>query len=739
MLLSRYSRMVVGCAVVWAMTIGAAPQASRAVAALAVGDPLPLTCSGSPAPANCLLGYVYYGGVPVAGAQVKVESRFGEANLQTATGAASAQPYYATALSTAPLLATTGETITVTAIYLSSVVTVTGVAVPGGLQLDAVYNVSPLFGNGEDGDFAGTDPNSERAGLASTAAAGQKTITTSWALLMTVGDEVLVIQMQGVGAGQYEFGQVAGLSDTTVTLSDNLAHTYTQDSVSKAQVLRVPHFRTVTGSLATGEWTGTAGGVLVFRALAVTGVQVGANGGGFKAGYGNDAAVHFGPCTNGNQGQQGHSPTGAGICYRLNNGGGGGGAGPTPGGSGDFGSGGGGGHAQGGSTGSGPLPGLGGSAYGTNDFSSIFMGSGGGGGAWGTNPYGGGRGTSGGSVSDGQGGAIVLIYGLSIQNLSVNANGQTGGASSGGYGGGGGAGGSVYVVGRTVSLSTVQATGGAGGAGAQAQGGAGSAGRIRVEYETLTGTSNPTPVTQVLDFTSAPIATINAIYPASAGQSSVVTFVGTGSVTDLGGGGITSYVWRSDLDGVLSSSAAFTRTASSLSAGTHTIYLKVRDSHSNWSTEIARTLVVGTAPAPTATPTGGPTPSGTFRVQLPTLLRTTSACYSGASEREPNNAIGQATGLLCSGLTYTGFANDSDDFYAFDLDHVGNINVALDNPSGTGTQLVLYAGSTPVAQSISAPFRITHAATVNGHYYVRVYTVGGFNSTSPYSLHVTFP
>ena len=59
-----------------------------------------------------------------------------------------------------------------------------------------------------------------------------------------------------------------------------------------------------------------------------------------------------------------------------------------------------------------------------------------------------------------------------------------------------------------------------------------------------------------------------------------VNFTGSGSDED---GSITGYQWRSSLDGVLSSSASFSTT--SLSVGNHTIYFKVKDNDTLWSTE----------------------------------------------------------------------------------------------------------------------------------------------------------
>lgn len=117
---------------------------------------------------------------------------------------------------------------------------------------------------------------------------------------------------------------------------------------------------------------------------------------------------------------------------------------------------------------------------------------------------------------------------------------------------------------------------------------------------TLTGTRTvtvtPTP-TETPDGSSPPIASISFIwypsYPAPAirGQDTLY-FNGSGTDTDEGGAYITAYDWRSDIDGQLSTQEDFTVPASELSAGTHTIYFKVKDDEGEWSQEVTRTLTV---------------------------------------------------------------------------------------------------------------------------------------------------
>ena len=85
--------------------------------------------------------------------------------------------------------------------------------------------------------------------------------------------------------------------------------------------------------------------------------------------------------------------------------------------------------------------------------------------------------------------------------------------------------------------------------------------------------------TSYLVVKSYPNATINSISHAVAHEDASVTFNGSGSDSD---GTITGYHWSSSLDGTLSSSAVFN--TDDLSVGNHTIYLKVKDNDTLWST-----------------------------------------------------------------------------------------------------------------------------------------------------------
>jgi len=85
-------------------------------------EPLPNDCQevtkpGENPPACCAFGYVYYDGVPVAGASVHIESPYGALDTTTTSGGASSHPYYSTDLSSAPLLVSPGDVIVVTVSY----------------------------------------------------------------------------------------------------------------------------------------------------------------------------------------------------------------------------------------------------------------------------------------------------------------------------------------------------------------------------------------------------------------------------------------------------------------------------------------------------------------------------------------------------------------------------------------------------------------------------------------------
>jgi hypothetical protein len=107
-------------------------------------------------------------------------------------------------------------------------------------------------------------------------------------------------------------------------------------------------------------------------------------------------------------------------------------------------------------------------------------------------------------------------------------------------------------------------------------GGDGVVDRIRIEYcGALSGSTDPTASAYRGECHTAPIPTIHTAYPHSAVQGQdIVTLRGSAVDNDKDGASVTQYVWRSDLDGILSTQATFTRPASNLSLRTHTIHFR---------------------------------------------------------------------------------------------------------------------------------------------------------------------
>jgi parallel beta-helix repeat protein len=89
-----------------------------------------------------------------------------------------------------------------------------------------------------------------------------------------------------------------------------------------------------------------------------------------------------------------------------------------------------------------------------------------------------------------------------------------------------------------------------------------------------------------------PIAVIVDLRPSFATEGDPVTFAGTAlarNYTDL-------HVWRSSIDGEIYRGTSPFFSHSGLSNGTHTIYLKVRDSYGKWTEEVSTTLVINGRP-----------------------------------------------------------------------------------------------------------------------------------------------
>lgn len=98
---------------------------------------------------------------------------------------------------------------------------------------------------------------------------------------------------------------------------------------------------------------------------------------------------------------------------------------------------------------------------------------------------------------------------------------------------------------------------------------------------------------------TVPIAGISSITPGAVERGAQLAyFRGTGRLTGLVRGPyITSYEWSSSIDGVLSGRKEFALPADRLSAGLHTIALRVRDAQGKWSAPAIDTLRVDEGPS----------------------------------------------------------------------------------------------------------------------------------------------
>ncbi|MDP7535911.1 MAG: hypothetical protein QF766_03955 [Candidatus Poseidoniia archaeon] len=94
-----------------------------------------------------------------------------------------------------------------------------------------------------------------------------------------------------------------------------------------------------------------------------------------------------------------------------------------------------------------------------------------------------------------------------------------------------------------------------------------------------------------------PNATIVSISPSTAMPGWNVTFSGSGEDSD---GSVVGYYWRSSRDGGLSNEAQFN--VSWLSAGYHTIFLKVQDNDGLWGAEVSTEVAIGDFPTATLEP-----------------------------------------------------------------------------------------------------------------------------------------
>ncbi len=380
-----------------------------------------------------------------------------------------------------------------------------------------------MFGDGRDGDLVVTSGETKytddvRTVLSNSAASGEITICVASTNGLRIGDKILIVQIQGTGAGNYEFATIQAISTCWLTLNRPLLKTFTTPN-SNAQVLRISQYRNVTvesgGTLTAHMWDGSTGGIVAFQSsgetVISTGGTVNMNGKGFRGGErrlnnnpdrGQNGEGYLGyynatdiDCwgqnnSRGNGGGAGHGYVWVWESHKHASGGGGGGNGSD------------------GGNGKSPsydgwCVGSGAKSVGNHTLATIFFGGGGASGGAGKNDS-----KDGGAGGDGGGIVFLSARSLSVSGSieSIGTKGEN--ASGSGHhlagGGGGGAGGSIFIQTQSLAngstnISAIRGNGGLGNAQA-AGGGTGGDGRIRIEYcETLTGTTNPPASTQKLD------------------------------------------------------------------------------------------------------------------------------------------------------------------------------------------------------------------------------------------------
>jgi len=441
----------------------------------------------------------------------------------------------------------------------------------GSMTLAASKNINTqVVGSGRtapDGEFFVVSSITENSVIVSGSGSGG-TLGANIGNSFLFGDEILLINERGDNTnfgnvGNYEFLTVGSAASSTISFTTNIQKIYgattNNFNLTGQQIIvqRVPNYTDVTidsgQTLSASAWSGTAGGIIAFRANSTVTVNGSINvaSSGYRGGYieGSGPSSTFmgqgGEAFCGAGGLPGFSSVGSsgaaggggsysgyaggrGIC----GGGGGagwgavavGGSGPTNyggsgGGGGYAGAGGGGGYGSWGTGGMNYTTGVRASSGGENssgnggNSTAVIGGGGGGGGSFGfanlSKLYlgaGGGRGSGNNGVNfsgiGGNGGGTLFISANTLIVLgSITSSGANGGnAGTVGAGGGGGAGGSIKILGKTVNMgaSVISATGGTGGTSGgwtSVLGGDAGIGRIAVSYQNLPSGTAPTGTT----------------------------------------------------------------------------------------------------------------------------------------------------------------------------------------------------------------------------------------------------
>jgi hypothetical protein len=131
-----------------------------------------------------------------------------------------------------------------------------------------------------------------------------------------------------------------------------------------------------------------------------------------------------------------------------------------------------------------------------------------------------------------------------------------------------------------------------------------------------------------------------------------------------------------------------------------------------------------------------------YAVYLPLILRSSS---SFVSPYEPNNGPSQAHGPLQPGVVYRAYPDDTEDWYVFTLPGIRDVTVDVEKFTAGDGRLMVYAEhdtTNPVAGGYDGSggptMRVTPSGLPAGTYYVRVYTGGSTNTSTLYSLTVSY-
>jgi hypothetical protein len=363
-------------------------------------------------------------------------------------------------------------------------------------------------------------------------------ITVGSAVGFSVGDRVLIIQMQGAdvdltntaafgsitalnGAGLYELNNIAAIAGSNITLTNPLQNTY--NPAGAVQMVRVPVYPgnvNVVADVNAQPWNGTTGGIIAFEAVGNVNLaaNINADGAGFRGGQpnaNNGFYCSFTGFTAANTtiegGGKGEGVRARELANFLARGrwanGGGGGNNTNAGGAG------GGGVSNGGGGGgewSGCNNMLGGFAGSSIGLTSARLIMGGGGGA--------GHQNNSAATAGGNGGGIVIIYANSIigNGLVISANSIRALPSGIDGAGGGGAGGIVALHANSlVAPLNVQARGGGGGSSATCHGNGGGGGGGAVTFNGA----------------SFPVGVVTSVTPGTGGNTSCPTQEGAVGAT----------------------------------------------------------------------------------------------------------------------------------------------------------------------------------------------------------------